>query len=66
MRFATKLDMALFCTYIGCLVLFIVVVLPQTVYVVLCVNSFNGVVAFVFLVFGVGWCVNQLRKMVKT
>ena len=65
MRFATKMDMALFCVYVGCLVVFVLLVLPQAFYLFLNVNSFNGAVAFVFASLGIVWSVNQLRKMVK-
>lgn len=64
MRFATWMDMALFCVYVACVFVFLVVVLPQAFYLFLNVNSFNGAVAFIFTSLGIAWNVNQLRKMV--
>lgn len=66
MRFAGLMDMLLFCVYVACLVIFLVFVLPQAFYLFLYMNAFNGAVGFVFLFFGVVWCANQIRKMVKT
>lgn len=64
MRFAGLMDMAMFCVYVGCLVMFLVLVLPQAVYLFLIVDRLAGVTAFILVLLGLGWVVNQLRKMV--
>ncbi len=64
MRFAGRLDMALFCVYVACVFVFLFLVLPQAFYLFVYVNVFYGVTAFILVVLGSGWIVNQIRKMV--
>ena len=64
MRFAGLLDMALFCVYVASIILFTLLLLPQAVYLFLTVNAFTGATAFIMVLIGLGWNVNQLRKMV--
>lgn len=64
MRFAGLMDMVVFCVYVSCLVVFVVLVLPQAFYLFLNVNVFSGMIAFIFVGVGLVWLVNQIRKMV--
>ena len=64
MKIAGLMDMAMFCVYVGCLVVFVVLVLPQAFYLFLTVDRLAGLTAFIIVALGSGWVVNQLRKMV--
>lgn len=64
MRFATKMDMALFCTYVTCVFVLLFLVWPQAFCLFVYVNVWSGVTAFIMVLIGLVWLVNQLRKMV--
>ena len=64
MRFATWMDMALFCVYVACAFVLLIVAFPQAFFLLLYVNVWSGVVANFFVGVGLVWMVNQIRKMV--